>query len=307
MQPNSTRKIKTGFTLIELLVVIAIVGILAGMVVVNMSGATDKARIAKGITFAASIQRSMATNLVGDWNFDGQNASDSSGNDNNGTISGAVATTTVPLSGGTAGQYSMSFDGVNDYIDMGNIDAPVEGKNDFTISFWLKPNIVNTGNYRAVMGTHKGSGYNLGWDITTNISHGGDIGFVADDVAGSPWGIAYTVEANMAQDQWNYLTLSRSGNIFQWYKNGVAVGSSSSNSLTIGNGFYNLQFGSSGLERYFKGVLDDVRIHNAALPASAVRENYLAGLDRLLASREIALQNYEQRLSDLNLNYAAHE
>jgi prepilin-type N-terminal cleavage/methylation domain-containing protein len=38
---------KKGFTLIELLVVIAIIGILSGLIIVNLSGATDAAHDAK--------------------------------------------------------------------------------------------------------------------------------------------------------------------------------------------------------------------------------------------------------------------
>ena len=40
------------FTLIELLVVIAVIGILSGLIVVSMSGVTNKATIAKAQVFS---------------------------------------------------------------------------------------------------------------------------------------------------------------------------------------------------------------------------------------------------------------
>ncbi len=51
---NNTRKFN-GFTLIELLVVVAIIGILATVVVVNLSKSQEKARVAKAVTDIRAI------------------------------------------------------------------------------------------------------------------------------------------------------------------------------------------------------------------------------------------------------------
>jgi hypothetical protein len=169
---------------------------------------------------------------------------------------------------------SLDFDGVGNYIDCGNINEPIEGKNNFSIGYWI--NLEQNKNYNTHMGTVAGSDYNLGWNVLSTVD--GSLFFVADDTAGSPWGIAWDTGYNLTTNEWVHIVFTRDGDVFKLYINGSYYGTTT-NSLTIGSGAYNLQIGSSGDERYVDGQIDDVRIYNRALTEDEIKFLYQRGLE----------------------------
>jgi uncharacterized membrane protein len=46
----------------------------------------------------------------------------------------------------------------------------------------------------------------------------------------------------------------------------------------------------------FRGVIDEVWIYNEAISSFQIRENYYAGLKRLLAKGEINEEEYQEKL-----------
>lgn len=133
-----------GFTLIELMVVISIIGLLSSIVLVSMGGIRQKAKIAKNLEVSNSINHVLGTYAAGIWNFDegsGLAAKDGSGYSHDGVINGATYTSNTPQSvaGSGAGQYALSFDGVDDYVD---IDiSSVQPSYEYTVSAWINPTV----------------------------------------------------------------------------------------------------------------------------------------------------------------------
>jgi len=302
MQPTNNRQSKKerAFTLIELLVVIAIVGILAGLAVVNMSGATEAARIAKLKVYSNSIRSSLMGNRVSEWKFDegaGTTTADTVGTNNgvltNFNFSGSSnwKTGAECVSGNC-----LSFDGSNDYVDY-NSNPNLNITDTITIEAWVKP-MGST--YRAIIGKGDGSPttesylFNIGTDNSLQL-------YMTLNGVGSGW---QTSSGTVANSLWSHVVAIYNGSKIIFYINGAKSGElSKTGSIYVSSN--NFKIGKQGsATNYFNGSIDEVRIYSAALTASAIRDQYVAGLDKLLAKGQITNEDYQQRIASLNLTYA---
>jgi type II secretory pathway pseudopilin PulG len=280
------------------LVVIAIIGILAGMVVVNMSGATDSAKIAKSKVFSSSVKSSLLMNRFSEWKLDegsGATTADTIG-PNNGILSGG------PLWKSGADCVSdgcLQFDGVDDYVDCGDISTV--NWSGLTAEAWVYRTANGMNGYAGVY--YKGTDSDLGRFLITDsgqvLVQNGNGNFYStglSDVPKNVWTHVLYAHDRSAGQEYIYINgkirgqQARTGDIAQ-----------NTTNLWIG-------FGYSLANNYmFPGFIDEVRIYNSALPASAIRSHYIAGLEKLLAGKQITTQYYQQKAAELNLTYAENK
>ena len=270
--------------MIELLVVIAIVGILAGLAVVNMSGATEAARIAKVKVSASSVNNSLLGNRVSEWRFD--EASGSAATDTVGTNNGTLVNSPARKSGADCVSGGcLEFDGVtNAYVDIPDTDyLPL-----FSISAWV---------YNVSGGDSRHSVLRDFWEVVGN-----QVCFWSYSFTNTYWRCSGSDA--VPYDRWTYIMTTWDGSVIRHYADGRLIWTDSSPSSGTSQRFTSIA-GYTG--RIFKGRIDEVRIYNAALTASAIRENYLTEVENLYDSEKITKEEYDQRLADLNSTYATKE
>jgi len=102
-------------------------------------------------------------------------------------------------------------------------------------------------------------------------------------------------------DRWYYVTIVQSNTNYVIYSNSeVALKNNDSCNFSNTKSDRNLLIGSLTTTSYpFKGYIDDVRIYNAALTTAQIKQEYVAGLNSLLANGSISKEEYDQRLNNL--------
>jgi len=285
------RLFKAAFTLIELLVVIAIIGILSGLIVVTMNGVTAKATIAKAQVFSNSLRNALMMNLVSEWKFD-SDASDSWG-DNEGTSFGSpiYKSSSECISG-----QCLSFDGTDDYVNIPDSSSWTFGTGGFSINFWVKLNEASPASRKPIIS---------GGPVYTSDSD--TFSFYQSD--GGKWEISLLTTnkgwaSGSASDitNWHNITIVRESGINDFYVflDGVRLsGTVLSGGWGIASVNFNwnvVNFGRSWDSGKFKGLIDDARIFNAAMPTSQVKEQYYVGLNNLFANGEITREEYLEKI-----------
>ncbi len=218
----------------------------------------------------------------GEWLFEG-NADDSSGNGNDGTVTGATLTT---------GQYGQGyeFDGIDDYIETSLTDNSAF-TNGFTISAWINPNSMGEVNGRIL-------------DKSTGLS--GDNGFLFA-MGGMDYenriilklnvGTTALSNNNVVYEDWTHILVTvSSGQLANFYVNGVLSGTANqdlvqplsaittTNAMRIGNR-------PGATDRTFDGTIDEVAIYNRVLTTDEITELYEYGLHAINQTMNITLGN----------------
>jgi hypothetical protein len=194
---------------------------------------------------------------------------DKSGFGNNGTLINGPT-----FNSGNGG--SIVFDGVDDYITLGDIlDA---GSGDYTFQTWSRSTFTNSVN-KMIMDKRDGINRILLYStsitgyVIAGIGDGSQIFIAIDDV-------------NHRDGVWrnHVFTVSRSSNLLKLYRNGTNISSTditglgtqnNSVDLVLGAGY---QFNSTSLDSsyYWQGNIAMTQVYNRALTPPEVLQNYNA-------------------------------
>jgi prepilin-type N-terminal cleavage/methylation domain-containing protein len=205
------------------------------------------------------------TSLVGYWPMNegsGNVAYDYSGNNATGTWSGAqTGTNGTHYSPGKVGPWAGTFDGNNDYVNIGSLGSfPTQG----TISFWMNATVL--ANYPNALTTY----YN-GGNTSIRFEQSGSNFYSYDGINQNYF------TTGLAENTWYFITFTWNVSINNEtaYFNGNKVSSSGGSfpatipDFVIGEGF--------NTSRYWNGLIDDVRVYNRALSATEIQAMYNAG------------------------------
>jgi N-acetylneuraminic acid mutarotase len=208
--------------------------------------------------------------LVGWWRFDetsGMVAHDSSGNDSHGAFgSGSQAPTRVTGKIGGA----LSFDGVNDFVSINSANIPNNPTN-ITQVAWVKSSSITP--TQSVILTRRHTAY-VDHDWPTLMIVNGNILISGDDDGANS---SASSTSNVCNGVWRFVVGIKSGTQYSLYVDGFLDGSLINPHVMSGSN-EDLHIGHHGAwNKYFTGLLDEVRIYDRALSAAEVQALYNLG------------------------------
>ena len=217
----------------------------------------------KQITATPIVQTGLVLNLdasrSSSYTGTGTTWADISGNGNNGTlVNGPIF--------GTASGGVITFDGVNDYVDLGTKSSLAPGTTDFTISFWINPSSWSM-TYSPFFTTAITNGLWIGKNNSNFVLRTYN---VADD-------IQYSVLPTL--NTWTMVTVNRSGGIARIYYNDVMVASAAnSRNYITGNSYIGTD--NAGSSNCINSKLSSFYYYNRSLSQTEITQNFNATKSR---------------------------
>jgi len=217
-------------------------------------------------TMAQNLPNYVPSNgLVGWWPFNG-NANDESGNNNNGTVNGALLTD--DRFGVTNSAFLFNYLQTNN-IDFGNLISNF-GSNDFTVSLWFtissQPGYLITKRYDEICSA------NNNWWV---LSHAG----FEICQGNSGYETVISNNYNYGSNTWNLISIVKNINQINLYINGILINTTNLNGSYNINNSANMLVGMnnapiSGNVAKHDGKIDDIGIWNRVLTEQEITDLY---------------------------------
>ncbi len=223
---------------------------------IDMPNGTNMAYKVEPTSWGNAYVRDSNTSAL--WHFDevlDDKARDTSGNMNDGNVTGATLVT------GIAGN-ALEFGGSSDYVEVSDHDS-LDLSEDFTIEAWIKPSVIDH-DMTAVI---KGNATHLNYNFYTRNNGGGDHDEIASGFTDNENGICLTDGVDLQTGTWYHVAVvyDLDADTKMVYVNGelrfladeAGTPDTYDNPLYIGNALHATQY-------HFNGTIDEVRISSIA-------------------------------------------
>lgn len=211
-----------------------------------------------------------SSGLIGWWKFDenaGTIASDSSGNNNAGTLIGGPIWSTTDYKVGSG---ALVLNGNGQYVDVPGFSG-ISGSGVTTVSLWIKPLatggavISQWSSGRLLELDTLGTGFSASW----RYGGAGGSGATLMNMSGSN-----TLNLN----EWQHIVFVYNNPSSLFYKNGVLLNTATGNGGVLNTGIIDpLRIGRNNIPSYFSGSIDDVRVYSRVLSADEIASLYTSG------------------------------
>ncbi len=217
---------------------------------------------------APGVASAAAPGLVAAYGFEessGTSALDASGQGNAGSLVNGTARTTQGRFGS-----ALSFDGTNDSVLVSDASS-LNPSTGMTLEAWVNP--VATDGWRTVVLKERNS------DLSYALYGSGE-GVPAGSITRSGVG-GYTEAfgpAPLVAGSWTHLAATYDGATVRLYADGQQI-ATRAGAGTLGSGAGNLRIGGNSVwGEWFRGIIDEVRVYNRALPQSEIQADMAASV-----------------------------
>lgn len=220
-----------------------------------------------------------------------------------------TATQFTPYPAEIDGGSALSFDGVNDFVDLGGSPA-FAGHQNLTLEAWINPDYTNVSDHGAILSNLApsvgGGGYQLSISNANVRVLYRDNTFTDRELISGP----------LPEGEWSHLVgivenAGANSNLYL-YVNGIQVASALGvTGVPDYTGITNMFIGSNSdgvagampLDREFGGQLDEVRIWNAVLTETEIRDHMIGRIDPDVTAFASLVAAYKFDDSDPNTAY----